>query len=555
MLKTVCALLVFVATTAFAATPADAEIRRILSERIDVRKEGVGIVVGVIDEHGRRIVAHGTFDTKNKRAVDGDTIFEIGSMTKVFTSLLLADAAQRGEVKLEDPAAKYLPPAVTLPQRGGKQITLADLATHTSALPRLPSNLTPADVANPYADYTVEQLYAFLATYELPRDIGTEYEYSNLGAGLLGHLLARRANSDYATLVRTRITTPLAMKSTFIDIPPNLKGRLATGHDETLKPVANWDLPTLAGAGALRSSANDLLTFLAAQLGYTRSPLTPAMTSMLRTRRPTGASNLTIALGWHIATSPNGGEIVWHNGGTGGYRSFFGFDPKTRSGVVVLSNTSTIAGVDDIGRHLLDPTSPLLAMPKQVAAKTELFDHFTGRYQLAPNFILTITREGGQLYLQATGQPRFEIYPKGDREFFLKVVEALVTFDPDVDGRAPSLVLHQNGQHLPGKRLEGDAPAAKVRNEVAVDAKILERYVGRYQLAPSFVIAITREGDSLFLQATAQPKFPLFAESENEFFLKAVDAQVTFEVDATGRAAALVLHQFGADQRAPRLER
>lgn len=555
MLKTVLALLTFVATSAFAGTPTDAEIRRILTERIDVQKQGVGIVVGVIDEHGRRVVAHGTFDTKNKRAVDGDTLFEIGSMTKVFTSLLLADAVQRGEVKLDDPAAIYLPATVKMPRRGDKQITLADLATHTSALPRLPSNLTPADPANPYADYTVEQLYAFLASYELPRDIGAEYEYSNLGAGLLGHLLARRANSDYATLVRTRITAPLSMKNTFIAIPSNAKTRMATGHDETLTAVANWDLPTLAGAGALRSTANDMLTFLAAQLGYTKSPLTPAMTSMLRTRRPTGASNMTIALGWHIATSSNGGEIVWHNGGTGGYRSFIGFDPKTRSGVVVLSNTSTIAGVDDIGRHLLDPAAPLLAMPKQVAAKTELFDRFVGRYQLAPNFILTITRENEHLYLQATGQPRFEIFPKGDREFFLKVVDAQVTFDADVDGRAPSLVLHQNGQHLPGKRLEGEVPAPKVRKEIAVDATILDRYVGRYQLAPAFVISITREGDALFLQATAQPKFPLFAESETAFFLKAVDAQVTFEVDAAGRASALVLHQFGADQRAPRLER
>jgi D-alanyl-D-alanine-carboxypeptidase/D-alanyl-D-alanine-endopeptidase len=554
-MKTLLALFAFLATTAFAATPGNAEIRKILAERIDAQKQGVGIVVGAVDPDGRRVVAHGTFDTKSKRAVDGDTLFEIGSVTKVFTALLLADAVQRGEMKLDDPAAKFLPEGQKLPSRGGKQITLIDLATHTSGLPRLPLNLTPANPENPYADYSVEKMYAFLSTYELPRDIGAEYEYSNLGAGLLGHLLARRANMDYATLVRERITEPLGMKSTVITIPPNMKSRLASGHDATLQPAANWDLPTLAGAGALRSTANDMLTFLAAMLGFTKSPLTPAMSSMLRTRRPTNAGTMSIALGWHIAKTASGDEVVWHNGGTGGYRSFTGFDPKTRTGIIVLSNAATRFDVDDIGRHLLDPASPLAQVPKETAVDTKLFDQFVGRYELAPNFILTVTREGDRLFLQASGQPRYELFAKSDREYFLRVVDAQVTFDAEVAGRAPSLTLHQNGQHVPAKRLEGEAPPPKVRKEIALDPSILDRYAGQYQLAPSFVIAITREGDSLFLQATAQPKFPLFAESEREFFLKVVDAQITFEVDANGRATALVLHQSGMDQRAARVER
>lgn len=550
------ALLTFLTTAAFAATPpSDAEIRKILVDRIDVQKQDVGIVAGVIDEHGRRIVSYGSFDTSGKHGVDGDTIFEIGSMSKVFTALLLADAVQRGEVKLDDPAAKYLPPDVKLPERNGKAITLADLATHTSGLPRLPSNLTPANPNNPYADYTVEKMYDFLSHYESPRDPGAEYEYSNLGAGLLGHILTLRTKLDYATLVRKRITEPLGMKNTFVTVPADLQSRFATGHNEERKAAEHWDLPALAGAGALRSTANDMLTFLAACLGYTKSsPLKPAMTSMLHTRRPAG-TGMTIALGWHIAKTASGDELVWHNGGTGGFRSHMGFDPKSRTGVVVLSNSATRNGIDDIGRHLLDPTAPLAIAQTQVAANPELFDHLVGRYELAPNFVLTITRDGDHLYLQATNQPRFEIFPKSDREYFLKVVDAQITFDADVDGRAPSLTLHQNGRHMPGKRIEGEAPAPKVRKEIAVDAAILERYVGRYQLAPSFVIEITRDGSSLFLQATAQPKFPLFAESEREFFLKAVDAQVTFEVDANGRATALVLHQFGADQRAPRVER
>ena len=436
--------------------PPDSEIRRILVERIDSQRQGVGIVVGVIEPKGRRVVACGSLDKDEKRPLNGDTIFEIGSATKVFTSLLLTDMVQRGEVALADPIAKYLPKEVKTPERGGRQITLQDLATHTSGLPRLPANLSPKDPANPYADYSVEQLYQFLSAYELTRDIGSQYEYSNLGGGLLGHILARRAGTDYEALVRSRICGPLQMASTGITLSPAWKTRLAVGHNAALAPASNWDLPTLAGAGALRSTANDLLAFLAANLGYTESALSPAMAAMLKVRRPTGTAGLEIALGWHIFTR-GGNEIIWHNGGTGGYRSFIGYDPKTRVGVVVLSNTFTNAGVDDIGVHLLDPHAPLITPPKQhkeISIDPKLLDAYVGRYQLAPNFILTVTREGDRLFAQATNQPKFEIFPEGERDFFLKIVDAQITFETGSEGRASALTLHQNGANVPGKRID-----------------------------------------------------------------------------------------------------
>ena len=270
--------------------PPDSEIRKILAERIDTFHQGVGIVVGVIEPQGRRIVAYGSLNQGDPRPLNGDTIFEIGSVTKVFTSLVLSDMVQRGEVALADPVAKYLPADVKVPERGGRVITLVDLSTHTSGLPRLPSNLQPKDPANPYADYSVEQLYQFLSSYQLTRDIGSQFEYSNLGGGLLGHVLGRRAGMDYEALVRSRITVPLGMSSTGITLSPDMKARLATGHNDKLVAVPNWDLPALAGAGALRSSANDMLTFLAANLGYVKSPLAPAMAAMLSVRRPAGRS-------------------------------------------------------------------------------------------------------------------------------------------------------------------------------------------------------------------------------------------------------------------------
>jgi len=510
-------LLLFLALPAVAQIAPDAEIRRILAERIDPKNQSVGIVVGVMEPSGRRVVASGP--------VNGDTVFEIGSVTKVFTSVLLGDMVRRGEVALGDPVAKYLPDDVKVPERGGKKITLAHLAAHTSALPRLPSNMEMKDPANPYADYTVRQLYDFLSTYELTRDVGAQFEYSNLGVGLLGHALARRAGTDYETLVRTRILEPLGMKSTSITLSKSMKERLATGHDAELKPVGNWDLPTLAGAGALRSTANDLLVFLAATLGYTKTPLAPAN-----------------ALAWGVAKIEDR-EFVSHNGATGGYVSFVGFEPKRRTGVVVLSNASTALGIDDIGRHLLAGT-PLQKPPKarkEVQVDPKVLERYTGRYELAPNIILTVTRDDAHLYAQLTGQPRFEIFPASETEFFYKVVDAQITFS---DQR---LVLHQNGADQPAKRI-GDAPPVKEHRAVAVDPKIFDRYVGKYQLVPNVVMTVTRDESHLYVQLTNQPRWEVFPESETEFFYRIVDAQITFT------AEGLVLHQNGMDMPAKRIE-
>ena len=435
--------------------PPDSEIRNLLAERIDKDHQSVGIVVGLIDATGRRTISYGKLDTGASPAVDGDTIFEIGSVTKVFTSLLLADMVQRGEVALTDPVAKYLPADVKTPERNGRQITLEDLATHTSGLPRLPSNMHPKDPGNPYADYTVEQLYEFLSGYQLTRDIGSQYEYSNLGGGLLGLALARRAAMDYEKLVETRICQPLGMRSTAITLTGDMKPRFAAGHDADMKTVAHWDLPTLAGAGALRSTASDLLTLLAANLGYGKTPLAPAMAAMLAVSRPTGISGLEVGLGWHILTK-NGREIVWHNGGTGGFRSFIGFDRRVGTGVVVLSNAETTAGVDDIGQHLLDAGVPLWQPPKehnQVAVDPKIFDGYIGQYQLAPNFIITVSRDGDHFFVQATGQPKLEIFPESERDYFLKAVDAQITFETDAQGKATGLVLHQNGMNQSAKRI------------------------------------------------------------------------------------------------------
>lgn len=338
--------------------PPNSQILQILEERIDTYRRGIGIVLGIVDGTGPRILAHGTFTRDDLRPVNSETIFEIGSVTKIFTTLALAVMTERGEVALDDPVNKYLPAGIRLPQQLDREITLFDLATHTSGLPRLPPNLVPTNRANPYADYSDDRLYECLRNLQLNGDIGSRFVYSNFGGGLLGHILALRSGASYEALIQSRICQPLGMRSTGISVSEELKARFAPGHNTFLENVPNWDVSALAGAGALRSTADDLLKLLTAALGYVDSPLTPALDGMLLKRRPADAQDREVALGW-IISSRNGRPIVWHNGGTGGYRSFLAYEPDRRVGVAVLSNTFTIEGVDDIGMHLLDPTFPL----------------------------------------------------------------------------------------------------------------------------------------------------------------------------------------------------
>jgi CubicO group peptidase (beta-lactamase class C family) len=448
--------------------PGTDEIREILARRVDEQKQAVGIVVGVIEPNGRRVVAHGSLAKGDPRTLDGDTIFEIGSISKVFTSLLLADMVKREEVGLDDPVVRYLPENVSMPERSGKAITLLDLSTHRSGLPRLPSNITPKDPRNPYVDYTADDLYQFLSSYALPRDPGSEFEYSNLGGGLLGHVLARRAGMDYESVIRSRITQPLGMQDTGITLSSSMTQRMATGHNAMLARVSNWDFQSLAGAGALRSSANDMLTFLAGFLVYTESPLSSAMNAMFEVRRP--LAEMRIGLGWWIS-SAHDREIAGHGGGTGGFSSWVGYDPTARIGVVALANAYTPIGVFDIGMHLLDPKWPLAnpEAPKEhdeIHIDPQLLDRYIGRYRATPNFILDVTRDGDRLFAQAfvqlphnrsgdsTAAPKFELFAEGERNFFAKVSDKQIVFETGPDGRATSLVLYRTGgEPIPAVRI------------------------------------------------------------------------------------------------------
>ncbi len=437
--------------------PSDAAILQMLQIRVDLQKQATGIVVGIVGPKGHRLIAYGTRGLTDKARVDGDTVYDVGSITKVFTALLLADMANRHQIAFDDPAGKYLP-GVTLPARDGKQITLADLATHTSGLPLRPTNLGATDPANPYAGYTSDKLTAFLGSYTLPRSPGSQYEYSNIGYGLLGQVLSARGGESYPDLIRKRITRPLGMRDTSIEMSAGMKVRAATGYDSDLHPVPHWEMGALQSAGAFRSSANDLMRFLVAWIGVKKSPLNVPMNAMLAIRRPGGMSPASaISLAWNIFDD-NGREIVWKNGSVGGFRAFIGFDRAAHLGVVALANAQTGNGTDDIGLHLLDPDYPVdLEVPRvhiEIALRADVLDRYVGRYRYSESDTLAVSRQGDHLFVvTAPGQPPLEIFSDGPNSFFLKVVNAQITFTDEKDGHTDKAIWHQSGSDQVGERI------------------------------------------------------------------------------------------------------
>jgi CubicO group peptidase (beta-lactamase class C family) len=446
---------------------------------------------------------------------------------------------------------KFLPEGATMPTRGDRAITLGDLATHRSGLPRLPDNLEPQDPDNPYADYDEKRLLDFLARHELGRNVGEQYEYSNLATGLLGYVLARRAGMPYEKLIAERILKPLGMNDTGITLIDDMKKRQATGHSEG-KPVKNWDIDALAGAGALRSTPRDMVRFLVANWTKVDSPAGKALAASYKDRFATDTTDLSMGLGWHI-WNKHDAEIIWHNGGTGGFRSACGFRSDLRRGAVVLVNSDF--ALDPLMLHLLEPKFEIPPVAKTVAVAADTLAAYAGYYGPSPGgnggLVMHVTTEDGRLFVQLTGQPKFELFAESEATFYLKVVPAKVNFERDPDGSVNRLILHQNGTHT-WTRIKDYKPV--VRTEVPVDAKILEQYVGRYELAPGIAFDVKLHDGRLRVQLTGQPRFPVFAESETRFFYKVVEAQLTFNKDDSGKVTSLILHQGGIDQTARKVE-
>jgi len=297
--------------------------------------EDEGVVLGRLLDGEPIFAAAGRLRTDGP-SVDPDTLFEIGSITKVFTATLLADAVLKGQATLEDPVTRFLPADWLTADSPLQKVTLLDLTTHTSGLLRLPKDLASgADPADPYAHFTVERLRASLRslTEEDFETRGT-FAYSNLGVGLLGVLLEKISGKPYESLLAETILAPLGMTSTFVqrapdDLPVALAPRFATGHSGG-KPVSHWHLASLSGAGAIVSSARDLMQFARARWAEeTPDSLREAMALAARPQRG------DLGLGWFV-----GKDGLSHDGGTGGFRSELRIDPARKSASLKLVNSA-----------------------------------------------------------------------------------------------------------------------------------------------------------------------------------------------------------------------
>ncbi|MBL9213163.1 MAG: serine hydrolase [Opitutaceae bacterium] len=513
------------------ARPPESQIRASLTSWLG--ESPGGVAAAYIDADGVVFAQAGRFSAADDRSLTPDTQFEIGSVTKTFTAVLLADAVRASRLALEDPVG---PPFA----RSG--VTYLQLATHTAGLPPLPTDLTMSDPLNPYADSDLPALtgsFAKVAAGVKP----SASSYSNFGFSVLGHAVAGAWDKPYGELLTERVLRPLQLPATRLSWRDADPSRLAPPHDPS-GIGRNWDLNAFAPAGSLVSSTRDLARYVQAHLGLVESPLAGALADTQRARVGGGAPTRQSGLAWVIERRPAGTRI-WHNGATGGYRSYVGFDPDRRAGVVVLTNHAR--GVEALGEALLAGV-PLADTPAQrpVAPDAGLVEYL-GNYPLAASFILTVTAEGKQLYVQGTNQPRLKVDAMATDRFKAQGVAAEVSFERDAAGKVVALVLHQNGADRRAPRLApGEKPAPP--REVALPAEELEAYVGRYALGPLH-FTVTREARGLFVQVTGQPKAQVFASARDEFFYKVVEARISF-VRAEGRVVALILHQAGLAQRA-----
>ena len=350
----------------------DAAIREILRRRVEVEKRTVGIVVCVVTPNRKRFVGWGRERLSDDRPVTSETVFEIGSITKVFTALLLADMARRGEVGLDDPVARYLPGDFHLPVVDGRQITLTDLATHTSGLPRWPT--FPATPLSPswiqaMARFSVEDFKAWLKDFHPQRPAGAAWEYSNQGYALLGMALGHRGGQPYETLLQERVLGPLGLAETTFYPTAAMKSRLAEGHDATLKPIPPFDCGIWIAAGGLLSTPRDLSHFAAAILPSSGARIALDQRLLLSIRRPAPQIGGVQAMGWEVLDASEG-AFVNKDGVTWDQAASMVLDAYQRRAVVVFSNTFPQltnntspsgggVGAADIARHLLRTQIPL----------------------------------------------------------------------------------------------------------------------------------------------------------------------------------------------------
>lgn len=417
-----------------------------------------GLSIGYIEGDGFGIVHLGNAAEPGKKA-DNGTLYEIGSLSKVFTGLLLADAALRDEINLYTTADVANPAGITLPSRDGRSIKWIDLSTHRAGLPRLPGNFTTADSPNPYREYDSMKAAEFLKTYQLPRQPGKAQEYSNFGASVLGYLVAAKAGKSYEQLLQERIAGPLKMADCTVSMSSDQQKRLATPHGKYGSAAPPWDFADLPGAGGIHATLRDMMRFAKAQLEPPIGPIGEAIELAWKQHAEADESGPAMGLGWIIAGD---GQTRLHNGQTGGSTSALFINRKLKCAVVILCNTSVEnEEIDKLALQMVmkttgveSPQAPEEEAAEGLAIDEKLRRRLVGRYQLTPDFIFTVKDEEGRLLVTITNQPTNEVFPDSPTRWSYRGLDAAIEFKLPKTGRARSLVLHQNGGQQTARRIE-----------------------------------------------------------------------------------------------------
>lgn len=404
--------------------PHKAAVAAVVKPLMDVEYAS-GVVIGLYDAGKTEVYGFGK--GPGNQPPTASTLFEIGSITKVFTTLLLADSVERQEVSLQTDLADLLPPGVTVPVADHRTITLGQLATHTSGLPPMPPSIAgKSDAGNPYAHYSEDQLFADLVRAQLVAPPGTHVVFSNFGAGVLGYALGRKLGLGYEGAVLSRVVDPLGLGSTFFQVPEGAKFRRATGTNSDLTPVPYWYYGALAGAGALISDAHDMLALIEAELDASSGSALPLRHAMRFTQEQALDHTLgeSAGLGWQIDTAGR----FWHTGQTGGFHSFVGFDPKTRRGVVVLASTASQL-LDRLGEDMYRVLSGDPPRPLHVPSPTQTAE-YQGTYSLGGENI-AIVESNKRLYIVGRGVPAIRLLPISENELWIEPLQAVIGFQQD----------------------------------------------------------------------------------------------------------------------------
>jgi CubicO group peptidase (beta-lactamase class C family) len=534
-----CASLVFLLTAAgFAQEPA--RLEQVVQSYI-AENQFMGTVLVARGDQVVLSKGYGSANLEWNIPNTPSTKFRLGSITKQFTAACILLLEERGKLKIEDPVKKYMADAPA----AWDKITIYNLLTHTAGIPNFtsfPDYATTQALPSP-----AEKTVARFRDKPLDFEPGSKFSYSNSGYVLLGYLIEKVSGQSYEKFVRENIFTPLEMKDSGYDSNSAVIARRASGYTQA-EPgmrvnagIVHMSVP--GAAGGLYSTTEDLLK-------WERGLFGGKVLSAASLQKMTTPFMDDYAFGLLVRTS-EGHKQIWHNGGIDGFNTSMAYYPDSKIVVIVLANLNGQAPdlmLPKLGAVAHGDAVVLTTERKQITVSTETLARYVGTYELAPRVNITMTLAGDQLMTQLSGQPRFPVFAETETKFFLKVVDAQLEFLKDGD-KVTDVILHQGGRDQKARRISDTVAEPK---EIAVSPQILAAYAGTYEIAGLPNLVVTLEDGQLMMALGAQPKLPLFAESETNFFLKAVDAQLEFVKDASGAVTHANLHQGIRDLKAQR---